>query len=47
MKDIRPKIVYSPQYDFSFYGLEKMHPFDGQKFSKACLIRSLEQTFPG
>ena len=35
MKTIQPKIVYSPHYDFHFYGIEKFHPFDGRKFSRA------------
>src|SRR5262245_31230912 len=29
------KIVYSPQYDIKFFGLEKLHPFDGCKYSRA------------
>jgi len=28
-------LVYSPDYDFSLYGLERLHPFDGHKFSRA------------
>src|SRR5438128_746153 len=35
MKNIQPKIVFSPEYDFHFYGIERFHPFDGRKFSKA------------
>jgi len=27
--------VYTPHYDFSLFGLDKLHPFDGQKYSKA------------
>uniref|UniRef100_A0A7E4VNX8 Histone deacetylase 11 n=1 Tax=Panagrellus redivivus TaxID=6233 RepID=A0A7E4VNX8_PANRE len=27
-------IVYSSKYDVTFYGLEKMHPFDSQKWGK-------------
>ncbi|RCU50467.1 histone deacetylase [Corallincola holothuriorum] len=30
-----PHIVYSDQLDISLGGLEKLHPFDGRKFSKA------------
>lgn len=30
-------IVASPNYDFSIYGLERLHPFDGRKFSKAVI----------
>lgn len=29
------RIVYSPNYDFSLYGLDKLHHFDAHKFSKA------------
>ena len=25
-------IIYSPKYDISFFGLEKLHPFDTQKW---------------
>mmetsp|Transcript_38196 Transcript_38196/g.85123 ORF Transcript_38196/g.85123 Transcript_38196/m.85123 type:complete len:433 (-) Transcript_38196:357-1655(-) len=32
-------LVYSPQYNVSFFGVEKLHPFDSCKFSK--VIRSL------
>lgn len=32
---IRPKIVYSPGYDIRFLGLEKLHPFDSCKYSRA------------
>lgn len=29
------KLVYSPVYDFALFGVEKFHPFDGKKYSKA------------
>jgi histone deacetylase 11 len=29
------KVIYSPRYDFNFFGLEKLHPFDAKKFSRA------------
>lgn len=29
------KFVFSKTYDFSLFGLEKLHPFDGRKFSRA------------
>lgn len=29
------KFVYSPGYDFGLLGLEKLHPFDSSKYSKA------------
>lgn len=35
MTSIQPKIVYSPDYDIRFMGLEKLHPFDSQKYSRA------------
>jgi histone deacetylase 11 len=28
-------LVYSPRYDFSLFGLERLHPFDARKFSRA------------
>lgn len=38
-----PSIVYTPQYDIRAYGLEKLHPFDTRKYSRALarLERSL------
>lgn len=37
------KIVYSPNYDIGFFGLERLHPFDSRKYSRAwrCLKREL------
>lgn len=29
------KIVYSPRFDINFFGLEKLHPFDPKKYSRA------------
>ncbi len=29
------KFVYSPRYDYSLLGVEKLHPFDSRKFSRA------------
>jgi histone deacetylase 11 len=29
------RIVYSPHYNIGGYGIEKLHPFDGQKYAKA------------
>lgn len=28
------KLIYSPQYDISFFGIENLHPFDSCKYSK-------------
>lgn len=33
--NIQPRIVYSPDYDVRFLGLEKLHPFDSCKYSRA------------
>jgi hypothetical protein len=27
-------VVYHPAYNFSLYGVERLHPFDAHKFSK-------------
>jgi len=35
MNTLQPKIVYSPDYDIRFLGLEKLHPFDSCKYSRA------------
>ena len=35
-------IVYSAQYNISFGGLEKLHPFDPCKFKK--IVRSLQDS---
>jgi histone deacetylase 11 len=32
---VDPRIVYSPGYDIHYFGLERLHPFDGRKFSRA------------
>ena len=34
MKALQPQIVYSPNYDIRFLGLEKLHPFDSCKYSR-------------
>ncbi len=36
------RIVYSPRYDIGFFGLERLHPFDARKFSRAW--ESLQQS---
>ena len=35
MNDLQPKIVYSPDYNIRFLGLEKLHPFDSCKYGNA------------
>ncbi len=32
---MKTRLVYSPHYDFSILGIEKLHPFDAKKYSKA------------
>jgi len=32
---VQPALIYSPEYDLHCYGLERMHPFDGRKYSRA------------
>lgn len=32
---VNPWVVYSPGYDMHLFGLERLHPFDGRKFSRA------------
>ncbi|MBM4423897.1 MAG: histone deacetylase [Chloroflexi bacterium] len=32
---VEPVVVYSPDYDLSLWGIERLHPFDGRKFSRA------------
>lgn len=39
---MKSRFIYSEKYDFSFWGLNKLHPFDGEKFSKAWKIVSLK-----
>jgi histone deacetylase 11 len=29
------KVVYSPHYDISFFGVERLHPFDSRKYGRA------------
>jgi len=45
MNALQPRIVYSPDYDIRFLGLEKLHPFDSCKYSRAW--ESLLATFGG
>jgi histone deacetylase 11 len=40
---MKTRLVYSPHYDFSILGMEKLHPFDAKKFSKAWAL--LQQEF--
>jgi histone deacetylase 11 len=35
MSRIQPIIVYSPGYDLHLLGVERLHPFDGRKYSRA------------
>ena len=32
---IDPRFIYSPHYDIHYHGLDKFHPFDGRKYSRA------------
>lgn len=32
---MKPHIIYTPDYDIHFFGLEKLHPFDSRKYSRA------------
>jgi histone deacetylase 11 len=37
---VKPILVYSPGYDISLFGLDRLHPFDGRKFGRAwALVR--------
>ncbi|KAJ0030438.1 hypothetical protein Pint_12942 [Pistacia integerrima] len=35
-------MVYSPAYDISFLGLEKLHPFDSSKWGRICQFLNLD-----
>jgi histone deacetylase 11 len=35
MNGVLSKVVYSPRYNFSVLGLEKLHPFDARKYGRA------------
>lgn len=43
MKKIQPKIVYSPNYDIYFLGIEKLHSFDSRKYSR--VWKELKKSF--
>jgi histone deacetylase 11 len=30
-----PRVIYSPRYNISLFGLERLHPFDSQKYGRA------------
>lgn len=40
---MKPCLVYAPGYDITLFGLERLHPFDGRKFSRAWAL--LQQHF--
>ena len=42
---IQPKIIFSEAYDISFMGIERLHPFDSAKYSRA--FNLLAKEFPG
>jgi histone deacetylase 11 len=39
---MQTKLIFSPNYDFRIMGLEKLHPFDAKKFSKAWVLLTNE-----
>lgn len=39
---MQTKLIFSPNYDFGIMGLEKLHPFDAKKFSKAWALLTNE-----
>jgi len=39
---MKTRLIYSDKYDFKLWGLNKLHPFDGMKFSKAWKLISTE-----
>lgn len=39
---MKTRLIFSPHYDFGIMGLEKLHPFDAKKFSKAWALLSNE-----
>jgi len=36
------KIVYSPRYNITFFGIERMHPFDSRKYGRAWAVLKKE-----
>lgn len=43
MPKLSPSLVYSPQYNIKFFGIEKLHPFDSCKFQRAWDILSSDK----
>ncbi|HEX8915175.1 MAG TPA: histone deacetylase [Humisphaera sp.] len=43
MPALAPKLVYHPAYNISFFGLERLHPFDSRKYGRA--YKLLRQEF--
>ena len=31
----KPRLIYHPRYNISFFGFERLHPFDGRKYGRA------------
>src|SRR5215475_11915826 len=36
------KIVYSPHYNITFFGIERLHPFDSRKYGRAWALLKKE-----
>jgi histone deacetylase 11 len=34
LSEIKCPIVYTPEYNISFFGVEKLHPFDSKKWGR-------------
>ena len=34
-----PRVIYSPRYNISLFGLERLHPFDSQKYGRAWRVQ--------
>jgi histone deacetylase 11 len=40
---VRPRVVYTRQYNIGFFGVERLHPFDSRKYGRA--YRTLRRRF--
>ena len=39
IRDDQVPIIYSPEYDIKFFGIEKLHPFDVTKWGRAHQVK--------
>jgi hypothetical protein len=44
-EDVKIPIIYSPKYNITFFGVEKLHPFDSTKYAKGKGSENIKNLF--